>query len=551
MSEKLSILIAQTNPTVGDIDHNKNIVLETIEKNHSIDLIIFSELMLTGYPPEDLVLKTAFKDKFMQALEEINAFLKNKNCTVILGMPWDEEGHLYNAAIVLYNGSIVYKHFKNALPNYGVFDEKRIFLHGEDIGSFNLKGVNLGLFICEDIWVKNTISKINGTGIDLAISINASPFDINKMNERLEAATSFSNEIGVPIIYVNQVGGQDEIVFDGNSFLADQNGLVKRLGYCKSINEQINFNPNDKSFSFKKDEEESLDSNDLIYSNLILGLRDYVNKNKFPGVVLGISGGIDSAFSACVATDALGSERVKGILMPSKFTSNESNEDANKLGKNLDIELESISIEGIVKAYDNTLDPLFKESKKDITEENIQSRTRGSLLMAYSNKFGHMVLTNGNKSEVSVGYSTLYGDMCGGFSVVKDLYKSDLYKLAEWRNNNIPSISLLEKTSLIPKNILTKEPTAELKPNQMDKDTLPPYEVLDKILYLLVEKESSISEIVDAGFEVDVVTKVQNMLYNSEYKRRQAAPGVKISERNFGYDRRYPITNAFRDSKGS
>ena len=551
MSEKLSILIAQTNPTVGDIDHNKNIVLETIDKNHSIDLIIFSELMLTGYPPEDLVLKTAFKDKFMQALEEINAFLKNKNCTVILGMPWDEEGCLYNAAIVLYNGSIVYKHFKNALPNYGVFDEKRIFLHGEDVGSFNLKGVNLGLFICEDIWVKNTISKINGTGIDLAISINASPFDINKMNERLEAATSFSNEIGVPIIYVNQVGGQDEIVFDGNSFLADQNGLVKRLGYCKSINEQINFNPNDKSFSFKKDEEESLDSNDLIYSNLILGLRDYVNKNKFPGVVLGISGGIDSAFSACVATDALGSERVKGILMPSKFTSNESNEDANKLGKNLDIELESISIEGIVKAYDNTLDPLFKESKKDITEENIQSRTRGSLLMAYSNKFGHMVLTNGNKSEVSVGYATLYGDMCGGFSVVKDLYKSDLYKLAEWRNNNIPSISLLEKTSLIPKNILTKEPTAELKPNQMDKDTLPPYEVLDKILYLLVEKESSISEIVDAGFEVDVVTKVQNMLYNSEYKRRQAAPGVKISERNFGYDRRYPITNAFRDSKGS
>jgi len=242
---------------------------------------------------------------------------------------------------------------------------------------------------------------------------------------------------------------------------------------------------------------------------------------------------------------------VKGILMPSKFTSNESNEDANKLGKNLDIELESISIEGIVKAYDNTLDPLFKESKKDITEENIQSRTRGSLLMAYSNKFGHMVLTNGNKSEVSVGYATLYGDMCGGFSVVKDLYKSDLYKLAEWRNNNIPSISLLEKTSLIPKNILTKEPTAELKPNQMDKDTLPPYEVLDKILYLLVEKESSISEIVDSGFEADVVTKVQNMLYNSEYKRRQAAPGVKISERNFGYDRRYPITNAFRDSKGS
>jgi len=551
MSDKLSILIAQTNPTVGDIDYNKSIVLETINQNHEVDLIVFSELMLTGYPPEDLVLKTAFQDKFMQALKEINLSLENKNCTVILGMPWEEEGHLYNAAIVLQNGKIVFKHFKNALPNYGIFDEKRIFSHGEEVSSFNLKGVNLGIFVCEDIWVHNTPFKLNGSGIDLAISINASPFDINKMGERLEAATNFSKEANAPIIYVNQVGGQDEIVFDGNSFLANQNGLIKRLGYCESIYERIDFNVNDKSFSFKKNEEGAIDSNDLIYSNLILGLRDYVNKNNFPGVVIGISGGIDSAFSACVATDALGPDRVKGILMPSKFTSNASNEDADQLGKNLGIGLESISIEEIVKAYDTTLASIFKGSEKDITEENIQSRSRGSLLMAYSNKFGHMVLTNGNKSEVSVGYSTLYGDMCGGFSVVKDLYKSELYKLAEWRNNYIPSASLLDKKSLIPQNIITKEPTAELKPNQMDKDTLPPYEVLDQILYLLVEKESSISEIVDKGFDFEVVTKVQNMLYNSEYKRRQAAPGVKISERNFGYDRRYPITNAFRDSKGS
>ena len=507
--------------------------------------------MLTGYPPEDLVLKTAFQNKFMQALKEINLSLENKNCTVILGMPWEEDGNLYNAAVVLQNGKIVFKHFKNALPNYGIFDEKRIFSHGEEVSSFNLKGINLGIFVCEDIWVHNTPSKLNGSGIDLAISINASPFDINKMGERLEAATNFSKEANAPIIYVNQVGGQDEIVFDGNSFLADQNGLIKRLGYCESIYERIDFNVNDKSFSFKENEENAIDSNDLIYSNLILGLRDYVNKNNFPGVVIGISGGIDSAFSACVAADALGPDRVKGILMPSKFTSNASNEDADQLGKNLGIGLESISIEEIVKAYDITLDPIFKGAEKDITEENIQSRARGSLLMAYSNKFGHMVLTNGNKSEVSVGYSTLYGDMCGGFSVVKDLYKSELYKLAEWRNNCIPSASLLDKKSVIPQNIITKEPTAELKPNQMDKDTLPPYEVLDQILYLLVEKESSISEIVDKGFDFEVVTKVQNMLYNSEYKRRQAAPGVKISERNFGYDRRYPITNAFRDSKGS
>ena len=551
MSDKLSILIAQTNPTVGDIDYNKSIVLETINQNHEVDLIVFSELMLTGYPPEDLVLKTAFQNKFMQALKEINLSLENKNCTVILGMPWEEDGNLYNAAVVLQNGKIVFKHFKNALPNYGIFDEKRIFSHGEEVSAFNLKGINLGIFVCEDIWVHNTPSKLNGSGIDLAISINASPFDINKMEERLEAATNFSKEANAPIIYVNQVGGQDEIVFDGNSFLADQNGLIKRLGYCESIYERIDFNVNDKSFSFKENEENAIDSNDLIYSNLILGLRDYVNKNNFPGVVIGISGGIDSAFSACVAADALGPDRVKGILMPSKFTSNASNEDADQLGKNLGIGLESISIEEIVKAYDITLDPIFKGAEKDITEENIQSRARGSLLMAYSNKFGHMVLTNGNKSEVSVGYSTLYGDMCGGFSVVKDLYKSELYKLAAWRNNCVPSASLLDKKSVIPQNIITKEPTAELKPNQMDKDTLPPYEVLDQILYLLVEKESSISEIVDKGFDFEVVTKVQNMLYNSEYKRRQAAPGVKISERNFGYDRRYPITNAFRDSKGS
>ena len=551
MSDKLSILIAQTNPTVGDIDYNKSIVLDTINQNHEVDLIVFSELMLTGYPPEDLVLKTAFQNKFMQALKEINLSLENKNCTVILGMPWEEDGNLYNAAVVLQNGKIVFKHFKNALPNYGIFDEKRIFSHGEEVSAFNLKGINLGIFVCEDIWVHNTPSKLNGSGIDLAISINASPFDINKMEERLEAATNFSKEANAPIIYVNQVGGQDEIVFDGNSFLADQNGLIKRLGYCESIYERIDFNVNDKSFSFKENEENAIDSNDLIYSNLILGLRDYVNKNNFPGVVIGISGGIDSAFSACVAADALGPDRVKGILMPSKFTSNASNEDADLLGKNLGIGLESISIEEIVKAYDITLDPIFKGAEKDITEENIQSRARGSLLMAYSNKFGHMVLTNGNKSEVSVGYSTLYGDMCGGFSVVKDLYKSELYKLAAWRNNCVPSASLLDKKSVIPKNIITKEPTAELKPNQMDKDTLPPYEVLDQILYLLVEKESSISEIVDKGFDFEVVTKVQNMLYNSEYKRRQAAPGVKISERNFGYDRRYPITNAFRDSKGS
>tara|TARA_B110001454_G_scaffold145951_1_gene135451 strand:- start:2899 stop:4554 length:1656 start_codon:yes stop_codon:yes gene_type:complete len=548
MSGNLSILIAQTNPKLGDIEGNKNIIFETIEKNKNCDLLVFSELMLTGYPPEDLVLKSAFQDKFMNAIQEIAQYTKSKDCYVLVGSPWVEEDKVFNAAVLLGDGKIITKHFKNALPNYGVFDEKRIFDHGNEFNHFNLKGKNIGIFICEDIWVDETQDKLKSKKIDLAVSLNASPYEINKIKKRELLAIEFSKNIDAPVIYVNQTGGQDELVFDGNSFAVNQERVITRLRHCKeelrvieisSSNEIIFDSKNNKSFS----------KDDDIYSALILGLRDYVKKNNFPGVVIGISGGIDSAFSSCVAVDALGSENVKGILMPSKFTSDDSNNDALLLGDNLNIELHKIAIEGIVESYEETLDPLFSKTEKDITEENIQSRARGMILMAYSNKFGHMVLTNGNKSEVSVGYSTLYGDMCGGYSVVKDLYKTDLYRLAEWRNNNVPSISCYDQLSLIPKNIITKEPTAELKPDQIDKDTLPPYETLDGILYQLVEKESSVSEIVKLGYDHNIVIKVQNMLYNSEYKRRQAAPGVKISERNFGYDRRYPITNGFRDSK--
>ena len=433
-----------------------------------------------------------------------------------------------------------------ALPNYGVFDEKRIFSNGEKVSVIDFKGINLGIFICEDIWVNQTITEIGEQQIDLAVSLNASPFDINKINEREKKAIEFSKSIAAPLIYVNQVGGQDEIVFDGSSFLNDQEKVIYKLKHCQSESKEFLFDE-DHKFLIEDTFSDHTDMNDVIYSSLILGLRDYVEKNNFPGVVLGISGGIDSAFSAAVATDALGPSRVKGILMPSKYTSIESNTDASELGNNLGIELMNISINDIVNSYDKTLNDLFSGTEKDITEENIQSRTRGAILMAYSNKFGHMVITNGNKSEVSVGYSTLYGDMCGGFSVVKDIYKTDLFKLSEWRNKNKPSLSLLDKNEIIPNNIITKEPTAELKEDQKDSDSLPPYDVLDKVLYHLVEKESSVKEIVDQGFDKELVKRIQNLLYNSEYKRRQAAPGVKISERNFGYDRRYPITNAFRD----
>ena len=546
MTKKISILIVQTNPIVGNIEYNKQIVVDHIKDNQS-DLIVFSELMLTGYPPEDLVLKPAFMDRVNSALSEILECSKSSDATIILGTPYLDEDKLFNAALVIKEGQILNKHYKMALPNYGVFDEKRIFSNGEQITIIDFNGINLGIFICEDIWVNDTILELDKDRIDLAVSLNASPFDVNKIEDREKKALNFASSIDAPLMYVNQVGGQDEIVFDGSSFICDQTKIVSKLNHCVEESREYIFNTIDKAFEVDENDKFDIDKQDIVYSNLILGLRDYVDKNKFPGVVIGISGGIDSAFSAAVAVDALGADRVKGILMPSQFTSDESNIDANLLGKNLGIDLLSISIQDIVNSYDNTLSDLFADKEKDITEENIQSRTRGAILMAYSNKFGHMVVTNGNKSEVSVGYSTLYGDMCGGFSVVKDIYKSDLYRLSEWRNTNLPSLSKINTLDIIPKNIILKEPTAELKADQKDSDSLPPYDILDKILFLLVEKESSIKEIVSQGYDVGVVTKVQNLLYNSEYKRRQAAPGVKISERNFGYDRRYPITNAFRD----
>ena len=546
MTIKISILIVQSNPIVGNIEYNKQIVIDHIKDNQS-DLIVFSELMLTGYPPEDLVLKPAFMDRVNSALSEILECSKSSDATIILGTPYLDKDKLFNAALVIKEGQILNKHYKMALPNYGVFDEKRIFSNGEQITIIDFNGINLGIFICEDIWVKDTILELDKDRMDLAVSLNASPFDVNKIEDREKKALNFASSIDAPLMYVNQVGGQDEIVFDGSSFICDQTKIVSKLNHCVEESREYIFNTIDKAFEVDENDKFDIDKQDIVYSNLILGLRDYVDKNKFPGVVIGISGGIDSAFSAAVAVDALGADRVKGILMPSQFTSDESNIDANLLGKNLGIDLLSISIQDIVNSYDNTLSDLFADKEKDITEENIQSRTRGAILMAYSNKFGHMVVTNGNKSEVSVGYSTLYGDMCGGFSVVKDIYKSDLYRLSEWRNTNLPSLSKINTLDIIPKNIILKEPTAELKADQKDSDSLPPYDILDKILFLLVEKESSIKEIVSQGYDVGVVTKVQNLLYNSEYKRRQAAPGVKISERNFGKDRRYPITNAFRD----
>lgn len=549
MSENLNILLAQTNPIVGNIDHNRDLVLDIVSKNKDADLIIFSELVLSGYPPEDLVLKSAFQNKVCDAFHEIMDASVESESYIIIGRPWKENEQLYNAAIVLHKGKVFHRHLKNTLPNYGVFDEKRIFAAGNESSLFEIKGNKIALFICEEIWDSETYKKVEGKDCDLVVTINASPFEYKKISQRENLAIELSKKINAPVIYVNQVGGQDEIVFDGSSFVADANKVLRRLPACESTSDLVAFNKTKKEFSFSEKVFDEKSEEEILYSNLVLGLKDYIEKNNFPGVVIGISGGIDSAFSACVAVDALGSDKVKGIMMPSKYTSNASVEDATLLGKNLNIEMISLSIEEAALAYESTLKNVFEGTEQDITEENIQSRIRGMLLMAYSNKFGYMVMTNGNKSEVSVGYSTLYGDMCGGFSVIKDLYKVDVYKLAEWRNDNYPSISLHKKDNVVPVNIITKAPTAELKPNQKDEDSLPPYEILDKILYELVEKESSVTDIVNLGFNEDTVIKVQGLLYNSEYKRRQSAPGVKVSERNFGLDRRYPITNRFRDTK--
>ena len=549
MSENLNILLAQTNPIVGNIEHNRDLVLDIVSKNKNADLIIFTELVLSGYPPEDLVLKSAFQNKVCDAFHEIMDASVKSESYIIIGRPWKENEQLYNAAIVLHKGKVFHRHLKNTLPNYGIFDEKRIFAAGDESSFFEIKGNKIALFICEEIWDSETYKKVEGKDCDLVVTINASPFEYQKIIQRENLAIELSKKIDAPVVYVNQVGGQDEIVFDGSSFIADAHKVLRRLPACESATDLVTFDKDKKEFSFSEKIFEEKSEQEVLYSNLVLGLKDYIEKNNFPGVVIGISGGIDSAFSACVAVDALGSDKVKGIMMPSKYTSNASVEDATLLGKNLNIEMISLSIEEAALAYESTLKNVFEGTQQDITEENIQSRIRGMLLMAYSNKFGYMVMTNGNKSEVSVGYSTLYGDMCGGFSVIKDLYKVDVYKLAEWRNDNHPSISLHKKKNILPVNIITKAPTAELKPNQKDEDSLPPYEILDKILYELVEKESSVTDIVNLGFNEDTVIKVQGLLYNSEYKRRQSAPGVKVSERNFGLDRRYPITNRFRDTK--
>jgi NAD+ synthase len=468
---------------------------------------------------------------------------------VLVGTPWVQDGTLYNAVAHCDLGSVLALTFKTDLPNYGVFDEKRVFRPGPLPVPLPVRGVQLGVPICEDIWTGGPVACLAKTGAEILLVPNGSPFDQHKREDRLSIAVSRVAEAGLSLVYLNQVGGQDELVFDGASFVINPDG--KRAVQLPSFEEAIVVSRWKREGNVWRCEQgpitETEEQNPALYRAMILGLKDYVNKNRFPSVVLGLSGGIDSALTAAVAVDALGAARVRCVLLPSRFTSRESVEHAAAVAKLLGVALDTIPIETAVESLGKSLTPLFNARPPDVTEENIQSRVRGLILMAISNKFGPMVLTTGNKSEMSVGYATLYGDMCGGYNVLKDLYKTQIFALSRWRNQVRPLGALGPAGRVMPERVIEKPPSAELRANQKDEDTLPAYKILDRILECLVEGEMGVDEVVAKGFDRATVSHVEQLLYTSEYKRRQAPPGVKLSARNFGRDRRYPITNAFRD----
>ncbi|MEE2667491.1 MAG: NAD+ synthase [Pseudomonadota bacterium] len=546
----MRIVLAQINNVVGDVDGNIEKIKKVLYKfkDDEIDLVVFSELVISGYPPEDLVLKQSFVEKCWFGLQEIIKITAKYNLGTIVSLPVIEDFKLYCSAVLVDSGKVLGFAKKVNLPNYSVFDEKRLFSRGPEPEIYNFRGIKVGIPICEDIWNENVINILKKKGCEIVISPNGSPFDKYKRSERITIINSRVKESGLPFLYVNQVGGQDELVFDGSSLIVNPDTTIIEQGPCWEESFLV-AEYNKESSKFLGDKIDFKESNALeeIYMATVIGLRDYVVKNNFPGVILGLSGGIDSALCAAIAVDALGPEKIQCFMMPSKFTSKESIVDAEECAKNLKIGIDSIDIEDTFSSLEEALSGVFSGLPNDTTEENIQSRIRGTILMAISNKKGKMLITTGNKSEVSVGYSTLYGDMNGGFNPIKDIYKTEVYDLANWRNKNFPKNILGPEGKIIPSSILEKEPSAELRENQKDTDSLPPYEELDKILEFLVDYEMSIKEIINKGFNEETIKKIENLLYISEYKRRQSAPGVKISQKNFGRDRRYPITNRFRD----
>ena len=550
MPSRLKIALAQLNPTVGDLDGNAAKLIAARDRAAALgaNLVVFPELFITGYPPEDLVLKPAFQAAARARVERLAAQL-GPGPAVLTGTIWPEGGKVYNAVALLDGGAVAAVRYKVDLPNYGVFDEKRVFEPGPMPGPVNVRGVRLGVPICEDVWGDEVAECLAECGAEILIVPNGSPFDWPKPEARMNVAVARVTETGLPLLYLNEVGGQDELVFDGASFVLNRDrSLAVQLPAWEEAVAVTEWSRGDGGWRCATGPLATIEAGDAAaYHACMLGLRDYVEKNRFPSVVLGLSGGIDSALVAALAVDALGPSRTHAVMMPYRYTSNASISDATECARALGMRLDSVPIAAPVEGFGQVLAKLFAGRAADTTEENIQARARGVVLMAISNKFGGMVLTTGNKSEVSVGYCTLYGDMNGGFNPVKDLYKMEVYRLARWRNAHVPKGGLGPAGVVIPPNILTKAPTAELRANQKDEDSLPPYKVLDDILACLVEKEMPVAEVIARGHAPETVTKVERLLYLAEYKRRQAAPGVKISARNFGRDRRYPITNRFRE----
>jgi NAD+ synthase len=547
----LVIAIAQTNPYVGHLAKNLAMIDRAYQDavKKKADLVVFSELVVSGYPPDDLVLSADFVRACRQNVQQLATVTKNQSAGMVVGAPWLENDRLYNALLLLADGEIQAVRLKKELPNYGVFDEKRLFAAGPLPEPILFKNHRFGLMICEDMWYPDVGEYLTRQGAEILICINGSPFEEHKWGERVNMAKAQTMANGRALIYVNQVGGQDELVFDGRSFVMTVKGEIQLVlnGWQEEvvlthwqIGDDGNLICNDPPRL------QAVDPLQDVYQALVLGLQDYVHKNGFAkGVLVGLSGGIDSALTVAIAVDALGRDAVHAVFMPSPYTAQQSYDDVAELVKTLNIDLDTVSISPAMRGFSNMLDALFSDTESDSTEENIQARLRGMILMALSNKFGQLVLSTGNKSEMSVGYATLYGDMCGGFALLKDLYKTKVYELARWRNSHYIRNFQGPAGQVIGDAILQRPPTAELRPNQTDQDKLPPYDQLDAMLRALIEVGSTGEELVAAGYPRALVAKVQLWLKQAEYKRRQSPPGIKLTAKAFGRDRRYPITNGW------